>query len=137
MLSYNLINMTIWLNIYAKDVQKLADFYQAIGFQMNPNFKATSNEASIVFDHQLVLMIFKDGFFQSVIPTPIVTPKLQSPSVLFSIELPSIDIAENMVQKAIQYGGKDLEVSSRAKQKGFYNTGFIDPEGHLWNILVR
>ena len=137
MLSYNLINMRIWLNIYAKDVQKLADFYQAIGFQINPNFKATSNEASIVFDNQFVIMIFKDGFFQRVIPNPIVTPKPQSPSVLFSIELPSIDIAETMVQKAIQHGGKDLEVSSRAKQKGFYNTGFIDPEGHLWNLLVR
>ena len=129
--------MKIWLNIYAKDVRKLADFYHAIGFQLNPHFKVTDHEASIVFDHQLILMIFKDGFFQNVIPTPIITPKQQSPSVLFSIELPSIEAAENMVKNAVIQGGKDLDVSVRAKQKGFYNTGFIDPEGHLWNILVR
>lgn len=129
--------MNIWFNVYAKDVIKLVEFYKAIGFQINPNFKVTANEASIVFENQTTMMIFKEGFFQSVIPTPIITPTIQNPSVLFSIELPSIEEAENMVNKAILQGGKDLGVSSRAKQKGFYNTGFIDLEGHLWNILVR
>jgi predicted lactoylglutathione lyase len=127
--------MNLWLNIYAKDVEKLTRFYQEIGFVINRKFKQTNQEASFVFN-QTVLMIFKDGFFDQAFPAAMRVPENNPATVLFSIDMPSIEAAEALVKKAVLLGGKDLTVNPSLKMKGFYNTGFIDPEGHLWNILV-
>lgn len=126
--------MKLWLNIYAKKLQTLCAFYEAIGFTPNPAIKRTDSEASFVFDN-VTLMVFSEGFFNRAFPYPISTPNGSS-TVLFSFSLPTVDEAENMVQQAIRLGGQSLNVSPSLKQPGFYNTGFIDPEGHAWNILI-
>lgn len=128
--------MTLWLNIYAKEVAKLAAFYTALGFQPNPKIKATEREASFTFDNKVTLMIFQEGFFQKAFPWKLAVPKKEA-SILFSFDMPSIEDAEALVRKAVSLGGKDLSVIKALKNKGFYNTGFVDPEGHLWNILVN
>lgn len=127
--------MTLWLNIYAKDVRKLSVFYEKIGFKKNANFKFSDHEASFVFDNKVTLMIFKEGFFDALIESKISVPKSES-TILFSFDMPSIQEADELVNLAIQEGGKPLNVSEQAKNPNFYNTGFIDLEGHLWNILV-
>ena len=126
--------MKLWVNIYAKKLQTLCAFYEAIGFSANPAIKRTDSEASFVFDN-LTLMVFSEGFFKRAFPYPIITPQGSS-TVLFSLSMPTVEAAEAMVQQAIELGGQSLNVSPALKQPGFYNTGFIDPEGHAWNILV-
>lgn len=126
--------MNLWLNIYAKDVEKLTQFYLGLGFTPNPNFQNTKREASFFFN-KTILMIFKEGFFEDAFPAKMHTPH-QEIHVLFSIDMPSIREAEALVQKAISFGGKDLKVNPKLKNEGFYNTGFVDIEGYHWNILV-
>jgi len=127
--------MNLWINLYARDVQKLAHFYQELGFQPIPTFPATETEAGFHVGETTV-MIFKQGFFEQVIPHTMRTPS-PHPTVLLSFDLPSIEEAEGWVKKAISLGGQDLNVHEMAKKPGFYNTGFIDLEGYYWNILVR
>jgi len=127
--------MNLWINLYAHDVQKLALFYRELGFQPHPAFPASENEAGFEIGH-MTIMLFKQGFFDHVIPHPI-TPPSPLPTLLLSFDLPSIEKAEMWVQRAIKLGGRDLNVHEMAKNPGFYNTGFIDPEGYYWNILVR
>lgn len=126
--------MNLWINVYSNNVKQLSDFYLALGFSPNPKFKNTEREASFVFN-QTTLMIFKEGFFNQAFPAKMSTPQ-PTPTCLFSIDMPTIEAAESLVNKAVKLGGKDLKVIPSLKNKGFYNTGFIDLDGHLWNILV-
>jgi predicted lactoylglutathione lyase len=127
--------MNLWLNIYAKDVKKLSAFYTALGFTPNAKFKTTEQEASFLFDNHITLMIFKEGFFNQAFPYRISTPT-SSATILFSISMPTIEAADMVVKRAVALGGRDLGVITELKKPGFYNTGFIDPEGHPWNVLV-
>lgn len=126
--------MKLWLNIYSKNIQALCAFYEAMGFTPHPTMKRTDSEAAFVFDN-VTLMVFKEGFFKQAFPYPITTPQGAS-TTLFSLSMPSIEAAEALVEKAIRHGGKSLQVAPFLKQPTFYNTGFIDPDGHAWNLLV-
>lgn len=123
---------TIWFNLSSDDPMKASAFYQGLGFQLNPYFKPSDELVSLSFSNTTV-MVFRKGFFDGKLEHDLHThPKEHE--VLLSIEMPTVNEAEALVEKAISLGGKRLFHPTQAGS--MYNTGFIDLDGHWWNILV-
>ncbi len=123
----------LWINLVVEDIPKAKQFYQSIGFELNARFASATEVASLVFnDKTLVIMLFQKGFFEGKLPTDLVTQTGQR-EVLLSIGADSQEDADQLVAKAIQAGGQAL--GEPDWEGAMYNTGFIDLDGHWWNIL--
>jgi hypothetical protein len=108
-------------------------FYQQLGFEFNPRFEQTSEVASLLFnDKSLIVMLFEASFFHGKLPNGLSAHTLQKDTLL-SISATSVEDADALVEKAILAGGKRLSEPAWSGQ--MYNTGFIDIDGHWWNIL--
>ena len=123
----------LWINLVSKDIKKARDFYQALGFVITPRFTASDEVTSLIFnENTLVLMIFNEQFFKDKLPDNIYAGAYAH-EVLLSISASSIADADELVAKAIAAGGKAL--GEPLSDGSMYNTGFIDLDGHWWNIL--
>lgn len=123
----------LWINLIVKNIPKAKTFYQTLGFQLNPRFEQATEVASLLFsDHHVVVMLFEESFFKDKLPDGLkahTTPK----EVLISISASSVEDANQLVEQAIAAGGKQL--GTPAWRGNMYNHGFIDLDGHWWNIL--
>lgn len=123
----------LWINIVTDDVHKAVSFYLELGFTLNPHFPVSEEGASFYFNEsKLVLMLFHRSFFDGKIPSPLITHPNQH-EVLLSIGATSKEDADHLVETAIRLGGKAL--GTPVWSGNMYNTGFIDLDGHHWNIL--
>lgn len=122
----------IWFNLASDDPIKAASFYSQLGFALNPNFKVSEELVSLSFQNT-TLMIFKKGFFIHKLEDDLHT-HVNRHEVLLSIQMPTIEEAEILVRKAEELGGQRLYHPTQAGN--MYNTGFVDIDGHWWNVLV-
>jgi uncharacterized protein len=123
----------LWINLIVKDLQASKPFYQQLGFVFNPRFEQTIEVASLLFnDKSLSVMLFEETFFHGKLPKGL-SANTEQKDTLLSISADSVEDADLLVEKAIQAGGKKL--SDPAWSGQMYNTGFIDLDGHWWNIL--
>lgn len=123
----------LWINLVVADVAKAKQFYQAVGFDLNPRFSESNEVASLVFNEKTtVVMLFQVDFFKDKLPAPLVRGEMTN-EVLLSIGADSVEDADQLVARAIEAGGRAL--GHPQWQGNMYNTGFIDLDGHWWNIL--
>ncbi len=123
----------LWINLIVKDLKASKRFYQQLGFVFNPRFEQANEVASLLFnDKSLSVMLFEETFFHGKLPKGL-SANTEQKDTLLSISADSVEDADVLVEKAIQAGGKKL--SDPAWSGQMYNTGFIDLDGHWWNIL--
>jgi len=121
-----------FLNVAVQDAQKSKEFFEAIGFKFEPEF---SNQIASAFQlsSSLYLMCLNTEFFESFTPNTKLDVIPHRLSQLNSIMLESIDEVDQMYEKAIQMGAKELRPKEFTAD-WMYGRSFIDLDGYGWEL---
>ena len=124
----------IWINLPVKDVAKSKEFFTQIGFVLNPGPGNSDDSASfLIGEKNVVLMLFQEAMFKTFTCHEISDTK-QGTEILFSIDAESTQEVDELAVKVEQAGGT-LYGKSKSNQGWMYGCGFVDLDGHRWNVL--
>lgn len=123
-----------WLNLSTKNLAKAKDFFIKIGFIMNDRHQAPNVVSMFVGNKKTVLNLFTAELFQGFIGNQPITNTSQSNEILFSIGAGSPGEVDELARKALEAGGT-LYAKPGYKDGWMYGCGFIDLDGHRWNVL--
>ncbi|WP_257350648.1 VOC family protein [Pseudalkalibacillus decolorationis] len=117
-----------WINLPVKDLNQSKEFFREVGFTVNP--QGESVQISIGNTN---VMLFPESTFKEFAGNEIADPK-QASEVLFSVGAGSREEVDELVQKAANAGGT-IYSEPRESYGWMYGAGFIDLDGHRWNVL--
>jgi uncharacterized protein len=121
----------IFVNLPVKDLPRAIEFYQGLGFTLNPQF-TDENAACIVISEEIFAMLLTHAYFQTFTPKPI-SDAAKTTEVLLALSRDSRQQVNETVKNAVAGGGSTY---AEAKDHGFmYQHGFQDPDGHLWELI--
>jgi predicted lactoylglutathione lyase len=123
----------LWLNLPVKDLNKSKAFFSEIGFPLHPEHVGREDMAGLVIgDKQVMVMLFPEATFKGFTGNELADTK-QGTEVLFSIDAESREEVDELLRRAEQAGGT---VYGRPQGEGWmYGGGFVDLDGHRWNVL--
>jgi predicted lactoylglutathione lyase len=124
----------IWINLPVRDVATSTTFYKEIGFAFNlqaPNHERMSS--FIVGENKLIINIFSEDLIESFSANKIADTNLGN-EVLFSLGANNTTEVDEMLSLAERAGGK-IYAAGGWKDGWMYGGGFIDLDGHRWNVL--
>ncbi len=81
----------------------------------------------------MLVVLFQESTFKSFAGIEITDTK-QSAEVLFSIDAQSRDEVDELARKVVTAGGTIFDEPSE-HQGWMYGCGFVDLDGHRWNVL--
>ncbi len=122
----------LWLNLPVKDLEKSKQFFSQLGFSFNTEHGNSPVSASLVIGKNVV-MLFNENAFKGFTKTDI-TDTSKTNEILISIDAESreeVDVLANKVEAA---GGKIFGKPGDI-DNWMYGFGFIDLDGHRWNVL--
>ncbi|WP_127581297.1 VOC family protein [Paenibacillus koleovorans] len=124
----------LWLNLPVKDVQRSKQFFTSIGFALNPRF-GDSNEAAslLVGEKSIVVMLVPEATFRGYTNHEVADTKLGS-EVLISIDAESRDAVDELLDK-VEAAGGTIYGRPSDRTGWMYGAGFVDLDGHRWNVL--
>ncbi|WP_295902351.1 VOC family protein [uncultured Bdellovibrio sp.] len=123
-----------WVNLPSKDLERTRKFFTDIGFNMD---KVHSNAQMVSMDlgnKKVVVNVFPENMFREFIGGQQVTDAKQSNEVLFSLGANSPEEVDAWAEKAVK-AGATLYAKPGYKDGWMYGCGFVDPDGHRWNLL--
>ena len=121
----------IFLNLPVKDLDKSVAFYTRLGFTFNPQFTDETATCMIVGENIFVMLLTESKFLQFTKKQ--IADTSEFTEVLISIDAESNQAVDELVEKAIQAGGRQ---PVETKDYGFmYQRSFEDLDGHQWEVL--
>lgn len=121
----------IFVNLPVQDLKQSMSFYEALGYQHNPQF-TDETAACIVISETIYVMLLTHAKFKEFTPKTIADATKVS-EVLLCISCKSREAVDGMVTKALAAGGSK---SQEPKDYGFmYQHSFQDPDGHMWEVI--
>ncbi|WP_028966814.1 VOC family protein [Sphingomonas phyllosphaerae] len=122
---------TIFINLPVGDVALATAFYEAIGFEKNPDF---SNDvaSAMRWSDAISVMLLDHGFYATFTDKPIADTQ-QVSAALFCLSFddrPAVDAIHAAARAA---GG--TETRPIADQQFMYGGAFEDPDGHIWETV--
>lgn len=121
----------IFVNLPVADVAKATAFYEAIGFERNPQF---SNEqaSSMQWSDAIVVMLLDRAFFSTFTTKKIIDARTET-GPLISLSRDSRAEVDEITDAALAAGGRELH---DPEDMGFmYSRAFEDLDGHGWGTL--
>lgn len=120
----------LWINLPVKDLEQSKAFFTEIGFSV----QAIGEGVRVVIgDKESTVMLFEETKFQSFTHHEVMDAE-KATEVLFSIGAKSKEDVDSLINKVKQAGGKIY--GEPAESEGWlYGAGFVDLDGHRWNIL--
>ena len=125
----------IWANLPVADIEKSVAFFTKLGFERNEKFPFTATMASFFVGakSRFVMMLFKNEVLENFSGNKI-SDTSKGTEVLFSIDAESKEEVDEMLQKAEDAGGT-IYARGGEKDGWMYGGGFVDLDGHRWNLL--
>lgn len=117
----------IYLNLPVSDLQRSIDFYTALGFEEQLNFKDVKSTGLRLGD--ITLMILEKSRFKDFTDRRIVDPRLEVEAI-FAFSMDSRQDVDRITEKALALGS--IEPSPIEDYPYMYGRSFTDPDGHLW-----
>lgn len=124
----------IWINLPSKDLVRVRKFFTHLGFAIDQENSSEHLIGMSVGDNKLIVNYFHYKYFESLSGAHPATDTMKSHEVLFSLGAESIEDVDNMTLKVLEAGGR---IFSRPafKEGWMYGFGFLDPDGHRWNVV--
>lgn len=120
----------IFISLPVKDPQKSRAFYEALGYQADPQM-SDGTTARIIISDTISVMMTTPEKFQEISPKPI-SDATKSCQVLLSLTCESREALDALVAKAVAAGGTKAH---EPEDYGFmYQCGFYDLDGHGWGL---
>ena len=125
---------SLWINLPVKDVNKSKEFFTKLGFTLNLNYGTRDDSACfLIGESGFVMMLFEETLFENLISSAISDTKISN-EILLSIDAESVAEVDEMVKKVIDAGGT-VYAEPGFSGEWMYGAGFIDLDGHKWNLL--
>ena len=121
----------IFINLPVTNLNASMAFYQALGFENNPQF-TDDTAACMVWSDGIHVMLLTHAKWRQFTDRPI--PPTDTSEVMLALSLNSRDAVDTMTQSASDKGGTaDI---NPAQDMGFmYSRAFADPDGHIWEPM--
>ena len=125
----------IWANLPVANIDKSVEFFTKMGFEKNERFPFTETMASFFIGEKsrFVMMLFRNDVLEGFSGNK-VSDTSNGTEVLFSIDAESPAEVDEMLQKAEAAGGA-IYAQGGEKDGWMYGGGFVDLDGHRWNLL--
>ena len=125
----------IWVNLPVANVDRSVEFFTKMGFEKNERFPFTETMASFFIGEKsrFVMMLFRNDVLEGFSGNK-VSDTSNGTEVLFSIDAESPTEVDEMLQKAEAAGGT-IYAQGGEKDGWMYGGGFVDLDGHRWNLL--
>jgi predicted lactoylglutathione lyase len=125
------VKTKIFVNLPIKDLNKTIDFFTKLGFKFNPQFTDENATCMIVGD-DIFVMLLVEKFFKTFTKKEI-SDTSKNTEVIVALSVEGRENVDQMINKAIEYGGKE---SREPQDHGWmYGRSFEDIDGHLWEII--
>lgn len=121
----------IFINLPVKDVQASMDFYNQLGFTVNPLF-TFDDQKCMVWSDQIYVMLQTHEMFKSGNKKNIADPK-ENTIATFTLPVESLERVNEMLENGLKAGGRE---KTPMIDEGFMQVRNIeDLDGHNWGIL--
>lgn len=121
----------IFVNLPVADLDASLSFYQALGFENNPQF-TDDTAACMVWSEAINVMLLTHAKWRTFTDRPI--PPVTSSEVMLALSCDSREAVDGMNEAAAANGGTaDI---NPVQDLGFmYNRNLADPDGHVWEAM--
>ncbi len=121
----------LFINLPVKNVEASMNFYQQLGFTVNPLF-TFENQKCMVWSDQIIVMLQTYEMVNARIKKNIPDTKLNTIAT-FTLPVESLDRVNEMVENGLKAGGTE---SLPILTEGFMQVRNIeDLDGHNWDIM--
>jgi predicted lactoylglutathione lyase len=123
-----------WLSLPVKDLNQSRAFFSELGFTFHPRHLNSDEMAGLVIgEAKVMVMLVPEATFKKFTGHEI-ADTAQGTEVLLSIDAQSKEEVDELIEKAVKAGG--TAYSKPKEQDGWmYGAGFVDLDGHRWNVL--
>lgn len=121
----------IFVNLPVCDLKASMSFYEALGFENNPQF-TDDTAACMVWSEAIYVMLLTHDKWRSFTDRPIAPAN--SSEVMLALSCESRAAVDALNEAAASNGG--LADVNPAQDHGFmYNRSLLDPDGHIWEAV--
>lgn len=118
----------IFVNLPVKDLKASVAFYEALGFERNPQF-SDDNGACMVWSEAIYTMLLTHAKWRSFTDRPLPAPG--STGVMLALGLDSREAVDAMNAAAAAHGGQ-ADVNPVQDHGFMYGRDLADPDDNLW-----
>ena len=132
---------SFYLNIHTSDPKAAAAFFTGLGFTFCPDYSDDETKSFRLPspNDSICLMIHAHTRFKTFMrPGTAVTDAHTSTEALFSVALATKDQVVQMIDKAVELGGKadPYRMEEDGATCGMYTRAIADLDGHIWEFLT-
>ena len=124
----------VWINLPSNNLSRAKKFFSELGFEINKMHDVPHMVSMFVGENRLIVNLFEADLFKGFMGGQMVTDTHKSNEILFSIGASSPEEVDALARKAEGAGAK-LYARPDYKDEWMYGCGFIDLDGHRWNVL--
>ncbi|MDH5828961.1 glyoxalase/bleomycin resistance/extradiol dioxygenase family protein [Luteimonas sp. M1R5S18] len=121
----------IFVNLPVRHLGTSVAFFTALGFSFNPQFNDANATCMIVGEDSFVMLLVEPSF-ATFTDRAIVDARRQT-EVLVCLSCDSDQKVDTLVAQAVAAGGQAHR--SAQDQDFMYGHGFVDPDGHVWELV--
>ncbi|GAB3381978.1 glyoxalase/bleomycin resistance/extradiol dioxygenase family protein [Spongiibacter taiwanensis] len=121
----------IFINLPVADLAAAMTFYQALGFENNPQF-TDDTAACMVWSEHIHVMLLTHAKWRTFTDRPIPAPT--SSEVMLAIACDSRDHVDALNTAAAAHGGT-ADINPMQDHGFMYNRNLADPDGHVWEAM--
>lgn len=121
----------LFVNLPVTDLAASTAFYTGLGFGLNAEFSGEECSCIVVSDSIFVMLLTRDRF-ADFIAGPVGDPTAGT-TVINCLSASSPQEVDDLVSRALSGGGKRW--LDKMTDGPLYGHSFIDPDGHVWEVL--
>jgi uncharacterized protein len=121
----------IFVNLPVADLKKSMAFYQALGFENNPQF-TDDTAACMVWSEAIHVMLLTHDKWRTFTSRPI--PPADSSEVLLALSCDNREAVDNLNEIAAKHGGT-ADINPKQDLGFMYNRNLADLDGHVWEMM--
>lgn len=122
---------SVFINLAVTDLKRAMTFFQALGFEFNPQF-TDDKAACMIINETAYVMLLQRSYFKTFTRREPCDTTAYTETML-AVSCSSRQGVDDMYERALAAGGKQ---AMDTVDHGFmYNRSFYDVDGHHWEVL--
>ncbi|MEX3763244.1 VOC family protein [Paraburkholderia phenoliruptrix] len=122
---------SIFVNLPVADLRKSKAFYEALGFQNNPQF-TDDTAACMVWSESIFVMLLTHAKWQTFTSRPL--PQSGSSEVMLALTCDSKEAVDRMNDAAVECGGT-ADINPKQDLGFMYSRALADLDDHVWEAV--
>jgi len=121
----------IFVNLPVADLKASMAFYDALGFENNPQF-TDETAACMVWSEAIHVMLLTHDKWRTFTNRPI--PPADSSEVMLALSCENREAVDKMNEVAAKHGGT-ADINPKQDLGFMYNRNLADLDGHVWEMM--